>query len=317
MISGKLSCPKCGELGMGNFDQWETRLNSLGQKQWLFYRQIIVKKSWRCWALLTKCDRKYPKKWYDPCGCCFNPCKGTIHTTTYVDGYGIQHTESNSGFVCFCIMMKWLFLYMLYYTIFIFYFMIFFWYDIFYCFFEEQVFYEVFNGNRVITIRETEELGIWYGIPNEGFTEEYWNNYGKNNIFRCNKCSFISNSFQDFVGNKIREVIINNPINEHLKNTESQTNLNVNNFAKEPNSQGDVINAHFISEDKSINQFIQSSSKELFSSLLEKFFGIYPDLRNKICIFTYNRKIMEPKLTLEQNNYKSGEEILTTISGQN
>ena len=69
MNFGKLSCPKCGELGMDNYDHWETRLNTFGQKQWLFYRQIIVKKGWRCWALLTSCDRKYPKKWYDPCGC--------------------------------------------------------------------------------------------------------------------------------------------------------------------------------------------------------------------------------------------------------
>ena len=185
----------------------------------------------------------------------------------------------------------------------------------YYCIFKEQLFYEVYTPNGIELIRDTEDLGIWYCIPNEGFTEEFWNVYGKN-IFRCIKCSFISNSFQDFIGNESKEVVINNE-KEHIKNAESQVNLNVTNIADEPNSQGDAINAHFISSDKSINQFIQGSSKELFSNLLEKFFGIYPDLRNKICIFTCNGKGMEPNLTLEQNNYKSGDEILTTISGQN
>ena len=42
MNFGKLSCPKCGELGMDNYDHWETRLNTFGQTQWVFYRQIIV-----------------------------------------------------------------------------------------------------------------------------------------------------------------------------------------------------------------------------------------------------------------------------------
>ena len=317
MNFGKLSCPKCGELGMDNYDHWETRLNTFGQTQWVFYRQIIVKKGWRCWALLTSCDRKYPKKWYDPCGCCFNPCKGTVHTTTYVDSYGNERTQSDALCVCFWIMIKWMFLYMLYYSIFIFYFMLFFWYDIYYCIFKEQIFYEVYTPNGIVLIRDTEELGIWYCIPNEGFTEEFWNIYGKN-IFRCIKCSFISNSFQDFIGNESKEVVINNQINEkneHFPNAESQVNLNVTNIADEPNSQGDVINAHFISADKSINQFIQSNSKELFSNLLEKFFGIYPDLRIKICTFTCNGITMDPNLTLEQNNYKSGDEILITING--
>ena len=77
----------------------------------------------------------------------------------------------------------------------------------------------------------------------------------------------------------------------------------------------EAINVHFISEDKSINQFISSSSKELFSNVLEKLFGIYPDLRNKVCIFICNGKGMKPNLTLEKNNYKSGDEILIMIRG--
>lgn len=318
MNFGKLSCPKCGELRMDYYDRWESRLTTSGQKQYLFYRQISIKKGWRCWALLACCCTKYPKKWYDPFGCCFNPCKydGPIYETVHRGPYGEYTTTSGGGLACFCIMMKWLFLYMLYYTIFFFYFTVFFWYDIYYCIFEEQFFYEVYTPNGILRIRNTEDLGVWYGISFEGLTEEYWNAIGKN-IFRCNKCAFIANSFKDFIGNESREVVINNQINEHLKNAESQVNLNVTNVAYEPNEQGDVINAHFISADKSINQFIQSSSKELFSNLLEKFFGIYPNLRNKICIFTCNGKHMEPNLTLEQNNYKSGDEILTTISGQN
>ena len=44
MNSGVLSCPKCGELRMDNFDHWESRLNPYNQTQWLFYKTIVIKK---------------------------------------------------------------------------------------------------------------------------------------------------------------------------------------------------------------------------------------------------------------------------------
>ena len=311
MEFGKLSCPKCGELRMDNYDYWFTRKNSLNQIQWLFYREINVKRGWRCWALLTSWNSKLPKRWYDPCGCCFNPCKGTIHETKYIGPYGNEYTHTDAGIVCFCIFLKWMILYMIYNMIFCFYIFIFCWYDIYYCYFKEQIFYEVYTPNGVLQIRDTEDLRFSYSIPFEGFTEEFWNAYGKN-IFRCNKCSFIANSFKDFIGNENGEVIIKN----HLANAESKiniisTNINYNNL------MGTQINVHFISADKSINLIIPCFSKEMFSNVLKKIFGFYPNLKDKICTFTCNGKPMEPNLTLEQNNYQTGNVILITISQQN
>ena len=522
MNCGNLSCPKCGELRMDNFDHWESRINAYGQIQWLFYRTIVIKNGWRCWALLTSCSKKLPKSWYDPCGLCFNPCRydGPRTVTVRRDMFGNEQVVSDD-LCCCCIVVgfKCIFLYMLCYLTYFFYFSIFIWYDIYYCIFKETVFYDVYTPNGNVKIRENDEVGKWQNIPNEGLTEQYWHAYGVN-IFRCNKCGFISNSFHDFIEsernerNKViihdnnnieneennnndfnainipngknseREVIIHN----NIENVENNNNLNainvppgnnlqgevievnnlpeeviednnlqgeskevnylqgetleadnlnvevievnnlqkenvgannlqkgnveVNNFQKENveannlpkenvevnnlkreaievnnlqgedrksnnlegetieantlqgetvevnnlhlevvetnnlkgevtevnnlqkenveannlqkenvetnNLQGETIEAisvHFISEDKSINQFIQSSSEELFSNVLEKFFGIYPDLKNKICIFIYNGKGMKPNLTLEKNNYKSGDEILIMIRG--
>ena len=61
MNCGNLRCPKCGELRMDNFDHWESRTNTYGQIQWLFYRTIVIKNGWRCWALLTSCSKKLQK----------------------------------------------------------------------------------------------------------------------------------------------------------------------------------------------------------------------------------------------------------------
>ena len=376
MNCGNLSCPKCGELRMDNFDHWESRTNAYGQIQWLFYRTIVIKKGWRCWALLSSCSKKLPKSWYDPCGLCFNPCKYDLPRRKIVrrDMFGNEQVVSDdSCFVCFCVIFKCIFLYILCYLTYFFYFSIFIWYDIYFCIFKEKVFYDIYTPNGIVKIRETDEIGKWYNIPNVGLTEEYWNTFGLN-IFRCNKCGFISNSFHDFIENERNEVIIHN----NNRNVESNINFNDINIPYENNLQGEVIetnnlhgesikvnnlqgetlevnnlqveviegnnlkgeaieannlkgevieannsqceaieaiNVHFISEDKSINQFISSSSKELFSNVLEKLFGIYPDLRNKVCIFICNGKGMKPNLTLEKNNYKSGDEILIMIRG--
>ena len=356
MNSGVLSCPKCGELRMDNFDHWESRLNAYNQTQWLFYKTIVIKKGWKCWALLTCCSNNLPKKWYDPCDLCFNPCRydGPRTVTVKTDIYGNKVVEDDSWFVCFCIMMKCLFFYMLCYLTYFFYFFIFIWYDIYYCIFKEDVFYDVYFPNGIVRISENGEYGIWNNVPNEAFTEKYWNSLGLN-IFRCNKCRFISNNFKDFIENENKRNMIYNGIedvdsniNVNINNIPSENNVNKmphenndNNIPNENNDnnipsknndknipvsndniisyennlQNDAINVHFISEDKAINQLIQGSSTELFSNILEKFFGIYPDLRDKNCIFICNGQDMKPDLTLSQNNYNSGDEILIMIKG--
>ena len=115
MNCGNLSCPNCGELGMDNFDHWESRINAYGQIQWLFYRTIVIKKGWRCWALLSSCSKKL---WYDPCGLCFNPCKYERSSTVIVrrDMFGNEQVVSDD-LCCCCIVVgfKCIFLYMLCY----------------------------------------------------------------------------------------------------------------------------------------------------------------------------------------------------------
>ena len=325
MNSGVLSCPKCGELRMDNFDHWESRLNAYNQTQWLFYKTIVIKKGWKCWALLTCCSNNLPKKWYDPCDLCFNPCRydGPRTVTVKTDIYGNQVVEDDSGFVCFCVMMKCIFLYILCYLTYFFYFFIFIWYDIYYCIFKEDVFYDVYFPNGIVRISENGEYGIWNNVPNEAFTEEYWNSLGLN-IFRCNKCRFISNNFKDFVENENKRNVICDRIEEVDSNINVNVNIIGNNIPNENNDnkmphennlQNDAINVHFISEDKAINQLIQGSSTELFSNILEKLLGIYPELRDKNCIFNCNGQGMKPDLTLSQNNYNSGDEILIMIKG--
>ena len=305
MNFGILSCPHCHEKKMYNFDHWETRTLENGQKQWLFYNKINKKRGWQCWALLKSCNKRYATKWYDPCNCCFNPCSVDKNRKITYRYYADGHVEKDDDRCIICCG-KWIGLFLLYGVIFEFYFLFFIWYDIYYCFFKKQKGYDVYVAGEDKPIFNTEKEGLWYQMPNEALTEEFYKEYSSN-IFKCKKCLYTGQSFTDFIGNEDTVVDVNN--------TADNTGTNMNNTTSNGlNLQGDDIQVHIVSADKSINQFFPSHTKDLFSNIIERFFGVYTQLRNKQCIFTCNGKHMNPNLTLEQNKYKSGSTILVTAS---
>ena len=171
---------------------------------------------------------------------------------------------------------------------------------------KKQKGYDVYVAGEDQPIFNTEKEGLWYQMPNEALTEEFYKEYSSD-IFKCKKCLYTGQSFTDFIGNEDTVVDVNN--------TADNTGTNMNNTTSNGlNLQGDDIQVHIVSADKSINQFFPSHTKDLFSNIIERFLGVYTQLRNKQCIFTCNGKHMNPNLTLEQNKYKSGSTILVTAS---
>lgn len=54
------------------------------------------------------------------------------------------------------------------------------------------------------------------------------------------------------------------------------------------------------------NIIVHSNINVLLSKDINSLFQKIPEYRNKNCIFIYNKKIMEPGLTLAQNGYTGG-----------
>ena len=214
MLSGRLICPKCHNLGMSNYLYYESNICD-GQELWIFYNSETKRDNWKCWALLEVCGCTV-HKWYDPCNCCFNPCKYTPTVVTEVNGVEVSREKD-----CFCGMCCCFLFFLVCYLIYIFYFTIFFWYDLYYHFCKTSKEIKTVctgNGEQLV-----ENSYNWAENDNV-YTENYWcNNYP--NLFNCKKCNYHGKSFKEFIDNNQTS---DNPVN--IVNTQTDiTNAGINN----------------------------------------------------------------------------------------
>lgn len=201
MNYGEFHCPKCSERGMGDYKCYESKILNDGQKHWVFYNIEKESGGWLCWALLHTCGVKV-KHWWDPWGCCFNPCKvARTKVTIYEDSYGNKYKEESyceHFCYCFLFLMVCSFLYMVYFTFFI-------WYDIYYAFCHKKRVKIMCTGNG--ERKEDDNDLYWDSITDFTFTENWWMNFP--DLFVCSKCAYRGNSFIDFVepGHKNVEIV--------------------------------------------------------------------------------------------------------------
>ena len=117
---GELICPNCQWQGMNKYKFWSSRKINEYTKQWLFYNKDEKRREWKCWSILSLCKKEI-KNWYDPGGCCRDPCSGGI-----CDG-----------------IFNILYLYFLFGFIYIGYIFFFLWFDIFYFLCYKETFYVI------------------------------------------------------------------------------------------------------------------------------------------------------------------------------
>ena len=120
---------------------------------------------------------------------------------------------------------------------------------------------------------------------------------GSNKVLGIHKSGDLHNNteFADFIW-PIYEYLINNNIKIKSLPITSQNN--------EP------ISIHFITDDQNINYAIPSYPNELFSDVVNKLYGIYPEYKDRVNYFLCNGNKMELNYTMTQNKYKSGAKIL-------
>ena len=191
MEQGEFHCPKCSQLGMGNYKRYESKILNDGQKHWIIYNVETEPGGWLCWALLYECGVDV-KHWWDPWGCCFNPCTAGTTVTVYENGYGDRYVETNHVCTiccCFLFFIICYFLYAIYLCLFI-------WYDIYHAFCNGKSVKIICIGNGEKKVDDNDKH--WNDITDYTFTENWWKNYP--NLFVCSKCAFRGNSLKDFVG---------------------------------------------------------------------------------------------------------------------
>lgn len=102
----------------------------------------------------------------------------------------------------------------------------------------------------------------------------------------CSQCYYIPNIFFDFIkdGNGI------------------SVNISEN------------IAINIISIDTQIHCPIPCNLNEQFSKVINKFYKLYPDYKNKECLFLSNGQRLDPNLTLSENGIKNGVNIILIIN---
>ena len=231
MESGDLFCPKCHSGGMNKYLYYES--NNLSRvTYWIFYNTKEKSNSWKCWCCCEAILGHKPKKWYDPCGWCFNPCKaaGTPRDIYAVDGYGNKlykvNDDAHSCCAMFCCLI-WIFVCYFIYALYVIFFC---WCDIYNYFCNKKVTKEICLGNSESEFSDDDNF--WNNIKgDELYTEKYWTRMHPN-LFRCLKCGWTSNSFLDFLdvnqkNTKQVSIINSNDIsNNNINNT---TTVQINN----------------------------------------------------------------------------------------
>ena len=66
-----------------------------------------------------------------------------------------------------------------------------------------------------------------------------------------------------------------------------------------------IMFATFETLDQMIVESIATMSNELFSKVLDRFYDKHSELKNKNCVFIHEGKVLNPNLTMKQNNCKS------------
>ena len=191
MYSGQLRCPNCHNLGMSGYLYYESGNLKNGQTYWIFYNRETQHNGWKCWALMDVCGCTI-HHWYDPCGCCFNPCDLTPDRVTYVDGVEVHREKDCATGMCWCLVFLFLC-----YIIYALYFGLYFWYDLYYYYCKgSQKMKVIFTGKGDVLIPEG---NIYYSDKNGNtYTEQYWCTYYPT-IFICRQCNHCARSFKEFI----------------------------------------------------------------------------------------------------------------------
>ena len=104
-----------------------------------------------------------------------------------------------------------------------------------------------------------------------------------------------------------------------LKNLEELISLfNINTYHDlepeiESNSLKKEITIHFTSINQRIKYSMTCYNLDIFSTILEKLYQAFPQLRNKNMYFLVNGNVVDKSLNLEQNKIKDGAQILIYI----
>ena len=115
--------------------------------------------------------------------------------------------------------------------------------------------------------------------------------------------------FQYFFNNGIKKLIsIGNQIT--IGNNISIKLYPIKSDVEQNNVFGKIIAVNFRSSDQQINYPIEGIKTDKFSTLGEKLFYEFPELKNRNIFYIANGNIVNRDLTLEKNNIKSGTTIL-------
>jgi len=97
------------------------------------------------------------------------------------------------------------------------------------------------------------------------------------------------------------------PISEYLNNH----NIEIKSFKNSSSKVIDKpISVHFITNDQIINYALPAYPNELFSSVVNKLYEIYPEYKNKESYFICGGNKLDLNYTMAQNKYQSGAKIL-------
>ena len=100
---------------------------------------------------------------------------------------------------------------------------------------------------------------------------------------------------------------------EELTNLYMKTKIEINKPDKEINIEKKEITVHMITTDQRIKCSISCCNLDLFSTLMEKLFLKFPQLRNKEIVFLANGNNMKKNLSLEDNKIKDDTNIIIHI----
>ena len=289
--SGELICPKCKNNGMDIYTNWISREvynGKIKKKQWIFYYKTY------------DCDCEY----------CFNcNCRENWIFLFFETQWNVSCSLLRDFFCCHecscsCILFEFI---MIFY--FIFYISIFWIIDLIRflfrycskcecdqccnCCIRYEYYYNAGRGVQTIDLSICSTINeIWNSvnsdIANQEATENFWTdgNKKRKDLFRCSQCYYNPNSFIDFIKNS-NDISVN--ISENI-----------------------AVNIYTM--DNQIHCPIPCNPNDLFKIVIDKFYELYPDYKNKECYFLSSGRKLEPNLSLSQNGVNNGVNILLKIN---
>ena len=280
--TGRLICPNCGKSGMRKYLFWESIIGN--KALYTFYFNEERPNKWKCWSLCNFCGVKN-NSCCDPCGICKS--EGKIDEDDWN-----QHCIKCLGFA---LMSPFLIIFGI-----VLYPLFFIWFDIYFGCFVKKKMKIVCDGDCDAFLDEKDNL--WKNLKDDRYTEEFWNDYS--DLFICLNCKKRAKSFLDFIDN---EIIIE-------ENNTDVFDLSSGNCKQNKKKDGKKIKVNFRINGQKNKISIHANNLSLFSEVIKKLFEKIPEYKKKNCCFLYNNKIMEPKFTMEQINYISGEDIIININ---